>query len=206
MPRLAKMTYCIFDETDPRDEFECEGSVVDSFFRTSPIFRLRRSFAFLQRNIDPIRKLPSPFYNIVHFAAHGTYFKRSKRKLDYSVLYGRSKRDLFRPDSLVRTQLQVDLFVSTCCETYNSPWIEILRGYGDIYNYIAPRGRPLIGDTVVFSLMLYNDLIRQIRRSATEIQDDAIIASFKIANEAYRAYKGQGDFRLFAIRKNREYA
>lgn len=38
MDNMGKIKYCIIDETDPLDEFECEGEVIKTFFSTGPVF------------------------------------------------------------------------------------------------------------------------------------------------------------------------
>jgi hypothetical protein len=41
---MGKITYCIVDETDPSDVFECEGEVIRTFFSTMPIFMVLSTF------------------------------------------------------------------------------------------------------------------------------------------------------------------
>ena len=62
----------------------------------------------------------------------------------------------------------------------------------------------MIGDTVVFSLMLHNELIRRIRIGQREIPYVvAVRESFRVANKAYKAYKGEGSFCLYNAREDR---
>lgn len=200
---MGNITYCIIDETDPFDEFECEGEVIRTFFLTSPVFDFHHSQELIRSKADTESKLknnPQKLFNILHFAAHGTYFRKTKRKLDYSVIYqkrGKRVKEIFRPDTIVRAELQADVFVSTCCQTFNDSFIEIIHGYGEINNFIAPENSPLTGDTIIFSLMFYNELIGGITLSQKEIKDKAIIDAFAITNKAYKSYRGEGSFKLY---------
>lgn len=145
---MGKITYCIIDETDPFDEFECEGEVIKTFFSTSPVFDFRNSLELIRPRIDIENKLKNThkkLFNILHFAAHGAYFMKTKRTLDYSVIYqkrGKREKEIFRPDTIVRAELQADVFLSTCCQTFNNYFIEMIKGYKNIHNFIAPKDIP----------------------------------------------------------------
>lgn len=204
---MGKINYCIVDETDPSDEFECEGEVVKTFFRTSPIFDFKDSLELIQQKADvenELKKDSPRLFNIFHFSAHGAYFKKNKKELDYSCIYrtrGNQAIEIFRPDTIVRAKLQADVFLSTCCQTFNDHFIEIIEGYGQIYNFIAPEDSPDTGDTIIFSLMFYNELIRRITLAQEEIKDKAIHDAFKKTNKAYEKYEGAGNFKLLTFKK-----
>jgi hypothetical protein len=206
---MGKITYCIVDETDPSMEFECEGKVIKTFFETSPVFDFDDSLELIQQEADienELKKESPRLFNIFHFSAHGAYFNKNKHELDYSCIYrkrGKQEIEIFRPDTIVRAQLQADVFLSTCCQTFNEHFIETLKGYKEVFNFIAPEDEPLTGDTIVFSLMLYNELINQITLSQKEIKDKDIINAFKITNKAYKSYNGQGNFKLYNIKSSK---
>ena len=207
----GRINYYIVDETDPYDEFECEGKVVETFFSTSPIFNLKNSRSVIRPKSDVEAKLKREtrrLLNIFHLAAHGAYYRKTRNKLDYSCIYGKrgkKEREIFRPDTIVRAELQADLFLSTCCNTFNDFFLEEMNGYGEVYNFIAPKDDPLIGDTTIFSLMFYNELLRQIKISQKQIPDDEIRKAFQITNKAYKSYKGIGKFRLYNYHDDRVY-
>jgi hypothetical protein len=209
--KKGRITYYIVDATDPRDEFECEGEVVRTFFSTSPVFDIDNSPTLIQSesNIENrLKRDTRRFFNVFHLAAHGAYFKRTKKMLDYSCIYGKrgkQEREIFRPDTLVRVKLQADLFLSTCCNTFNDYFLEEINGYGEVYNLVAPRDDPLTGDTIIFSLMFYNELIRRIRVSQKQIPNDEIKKAFQVTNKAYKAYKGLGRFALYNCQDDRVY-
>lgn len=208
---MGNITYCIIDEADPLEEFECEGEVIRTFFLTSPVFHFKHSQGLIQSKTDiesRLKRNPQKFFNILHFAAHGTYSKKTKWKLDYSVISQKRNRrvkEIFRPDTIVRAELQADVFLSTCCQTFNKSFIEIINGYGEINNFIAPKNSPIIGDTIIFSLMFYNELIRRISLRQKEIKDHAIIDAFLMANKAYKIYEGEGNFNLYNYSENMIY-
>lgn len=200
---MGKITYCIVDETDPSEEFECEGEVIKTFFGTSPIFDFEDRLELIQQKADienELKKDSPRLFNIFHFSAHGAYFNKNKKELDYSCIYrkrGKQEIEIFRPDTIVRSELQADVFLSTCCQTFNDHFIEIIKGYGQIYNFIAPEDSPDTGDTIIFSLMFYNELIRRITLSQKEIKDKAILDAFMITKKAYKSYNGEGNFKLY---------
>jgi len=209
---MGKITYCIIDETDPRDEFECEGEVIRTFFSTSPKFDLKNSRAYIRPKRDIVNKLMNDsqsLLNIFHFSAHGAYHQRKKKELDYSCIYrkrGNQWVEIFRPDTIVRVNLRAEVFLSTCCQTFNDYFIEIIFGYGGIANFIAPQNTPFIRDTTIFSLMFYNELLNRITSSQKVMKPRAVIDSFKITNKAYKAYKGEGRFLLYnLLKKNKIY-
>ena len=61
----------------------------------------------------------------------------------------------------------------------------------------APVNSPYIGNTLIFSMMFYNLLLRKIRKNAVRISDESIIASFKLAKIAYSKYNSKEDYRLY---------
>ncbi len=205
----GRITYCIIDETDPLDEFECEGSIVKDFFCTSPVFDRKASLALIRRKIDLERKLaknPQKLFSIFHLAAHGRYFARTRTRLAFPTITGRRNGrefEILRPDSLVVTKLKADVLLSTCCDSFNERFIGVLRGYGAIRNYIAPVDDPQPGDTIVFALMFYNQLIRDIRVSQKQVGDEQIRKAFETARVAYVSYSGCGTFRLYNARLDR---
>jgi len=199
----GKIIYCIVDETDPYEEFECEGEVVATFLRTSGSVDLKRSLSLVRRKIDIERALKrhcSKPFNIFHIAAHGAYLRRTKGRLDHASIYrtrGRRDVEIMRPDTLVRAKVQCDLLLSTCCESFNKYFLEVIEGYGGVRNFIAPAGDPLIGDTMVFAMMFYNDLLCRTCPSKRWLGDRDVIASFRTVRRAYLTYGGEGRFRLY---------
>lgn len=120
--------------------------------------------------------------------------------MDYSAIYqkrGKKEVEIFRPDTIVRLELKADVFISTNCDTFNNYFLEIIKGYGGIRNFIAPVDSPISGDTIVFSLMFYNDLIREISSKQKAIKDKEILKAFRTTKRAYKSYKGEGDFKLY---------
>lgn len=208
---IGNITYCIIDVTDPRDEFECEGRVIETFFSTSDDFDFKKSHALIRPKADLKKKLKSfhqDSFNIFHFAAHGIYFKKTKQKLDYTAIYqkrGKREVEVFRPDTIVRLGLKSDVFISTSCETFNDYFLEIIRGYGGIKNFIAPIDSPISGETIIFSLMFYNELIREIASNQKEIKDKEILKSFRLTKKGYKSYRGKGNFKLYNYDLNRIY-
>jgi hypothetical protein len=53
--------------------------------------------------------------------------------------------------------------------------------------------------------MFYNDLLWQLRKFQTEIKNAESIGSFTTANQAYKAYGGQREFKLCNSRQDRTY-
>lgn len=204
--KRGKISYCLIDGTNPAEVFECEGKVVKAFFDTSPVFDRKYSQAFIQPKGNIRDKSSRWFYfpfNIFHLAAHGTYFRKTKNQLDYSVIVqqrGKREVEIFAHDTVVRSMLQADVFLSTCCNTFNDPFVEVLAGYGYIKNFIAPKDAPSSGDTIIFSLMFYNELLRRVKPTQKEIEDDDVIDAFKLTNRAYRSYHGKGSFKLYNCR------
>lgn len=204
---MGKITYCIVDETDPSDVCECEGEVIRTFFSTMPIFDEKNSRVLIRQKGDIEDMLENDtrnFFNIFHLAAHGKYDEKNKQQLDYSSVYrkrGKQEVEIFRPDTIVIAELQADVFLSTCCQTFNDHFIKIIKGYGEIYNFIAPEDCPEAGDTIIFSLMFYNDLIRRITLAQKGIKDKDIYDAFKITNEAYKKYGGTGNFKIASLKK-----
>lgn len=205
---IGRINYLIIDETDPSHEFECEGEVVEKFFSTSKAFNFNRCKKRLRRKSDLedwLKRDRTKDYNIIHLAAHGRYDPRNGKEMDYSAVYrrrGNSEKEIFRPDTIVRACLKADLLVSTCCETFNDHFLDVLNGYGGVKNLIAPQGEPFIGDTIVFSLMLYNGLVRETGFLKRGLSDKSIRESFLLARKGYRAYQGEGSFRLYNWKKD----
>lgn len=208
---MGKITYCIVDETDPDGDFECEGDVIGTFFSTSPVFDYANSRELIRQKAkveDKLKNDSQKLFNIFHFAAHGAYFEKNKQQLDYACIYrtkGKQAIEIFRPDTIVRAGLQADVFLSTCCQTFNDHFIDIIENYKGIYNFIAPKDSPSSGDTIIFSLMFYNELLRLITKSQKEIKDNDIIDAFSLTKKAYKSYEGTGNFNLFNHSKNEIY-
>ena len=207
----GNLTYLIVDVTDPDDQFECEGKVVNTFFSTTDVFNFKRSYALIRPRTDlkkRIKSFPRSNFNIFHLTAHGIYYKKTKKRLDYTAIYqkrGKREIEIFRPDSIVRLRLKADLFISTNCETFNDYFLEVIKGYGGIRNFIAPVDSPISGDTIVFSLLFYNDLIREISTNQKEIKDKEILKAFRITKRAYKSYNGEGEFKLYNNESNKTY-
>jgi hypothetical protein len=197
------MNYLLVDESDPDDFLECEGHVLKTFFESAKLFNKKQSLELIRKGNhieDRIKKNKTQHFNIVQFSAHGNYFKGTKTTLDYSTIVkrrGGKDVEIFRPDSIVRTGLQADIFLSTNCQTFNSQFIEIIRNYNGVANYIAPVNSPYIGNTLIFSMMFYNLLLRRIRTKAIKISDKSIIESFFLAKASYVKYNEKEDFRLY---------
>lgn len=199
---MKKITYYIVDETDPDVDYECEGEVIRSFFKTSPVFDSVNSRALIRPKARLEEKLKTDsrkLFNIFHLAAHGAYFDENKQQLGYACIYrtrGKQVIEIFRPDTIVRAGLNADVFLSTCCQTFNDHFLDIIENYEGIKNFIAPEEDPLSGDTIVFSLMFYNELLRQITKSQKEIKNDDIFYAFSLTNKAYKSYGGTGNFKI----------
>ena len=202
------MNYCLIDESDPSDFLECEGDVLKTFFKSSGAFTERNNLELIRKGIDIEKRIKShktQQFNIVQFSAHGTFTKRTKTKLDYSTIIRRKgNRDIeiFRPDSIVRTGLKADLFLSTNCQTFNPQFIDLLKHYKGVSNFIAPVNSPYIGDTLVFTMMFYNLLLRKVRSNSI-ISDKAIIASFISTNKSYKKYNSVDKFLLFNSKEDK---
>jgi hypothetical protein len=206
------LTYCIIDVTDPLDELECEGVVIKGFFSTTSIFdrqRSRDSIHFQGNLVGRLVNDPQFVFNIFHLAGHGSYYKRNARnQLDEAVVYakrGNKWIEVFAPDSVVRAELEIDVFVSTCCETFNDHFIGVLGGYRRVRNFIAPNHDANAGDATVFSLMFYNQLVSRISRSRKSISDKIILESFRSVDRAYKLYGGTGDFKMYNWAKDKRY-
>jgi hypothetical protein len=126
--------------------------------------------------------------------------------MDYSALYkkqGRNQIETFRADSIVRTGLKADVIVCTCCQTFNPVFLEVIANYHGVSNFIAPVGQPQIGNTMVFSIMFYNKLLREIKKISKVIPDKAIIKAFEVTKKAYKSYVSDEDFRLYNRQSNK---
>lgn len=209
---MGRINYLIIDETDPGEKFECEGAVVEKFFSASRAFSLKKSTSRVHRKSDLegwLKRRQPQSFNIIHLAAHGHYLPKTGEEMDYSTVCrrrGSSEKEIFRPDTVVRAALEADLMVSTCCETFNEHFLGVLSGYGGVANFIAPKGEPYIGDTVIFSLMLYYGLIGTVGFLRRGLTDKAVLESFKAAQKGYKAYQGSGQFKLYNWKKDKIYS
>lgn len=200
---MAGINYAIIDDSDPDDEFEIEGEIFKSFFSTSHRLNFKDSIEIItpiDRVENQLRKAKQKYYNIIHLGAHGYYKKETKGQMDYTAIYqkrGNKQKEIFRADSIVRTGLKADILLSTCCQTFNPAFLEIITNYQGVSNFIAPVGQPLIGNTMVFSMMFYNKLLREIKPISNAIPDKVIINAFKITKKAYKSYVSNEDFRLY---------
>jgi len=207
----GNLNHLIIDVTDPSDQFECEGKVIQTFFSTTDVFNFQKSKVLIRPKTDLRRKIKSfsrSDFNIFHLAAHGIYYRKTKQKLDYTAIYqkrGKREIEVFRPDTIVRLRLMSDLFLSTCCETFNDYFLEVIKGYGGVNNFIAPVDSPISGDTIIFSLLFYNSLIRDISRNQKRVLDPEIRRAFGHAKKAYQSYPGKGDFRLYCHTEDKIY-
>ena len=119
------MNYCLIDETDPKDMFECEGHVLKTFFESSKLFNERQSLVSIRktRHIEQcLKNHPDNYFNIVQLSGHGLYTRSTKTNLDYSFIVqrrGNKDVEIFRPDSIVRTALKADVILSMNCQTFN---------------------------------------------------------------------------------------
>lgn len=197
------MNYLLIDESDPEDIFECEGDVLKTFFASTKIFHSKNNLELIRKNKSIEQKLKAKknhYFNIVQFSAHGNYTVKTQRNLDYSAIIksrGNKDTEIFRPDSIVRTGLQTDIFLSTNCKTFNPLFIDVIRHYKGVSNFIAPVNSPYIGNTLIFSMMFYNLLLRKIRINTRKIPDDNVIEAFKQAKYSYKKYNSKEDFRLY---------
>ena len=198
------MNYCLIDESDPNDFLECEGDVLKTFFKSAGIFNQKQCLELIRtsNHIETsLKQNKSNYFNIVQFSAHGSYTAATKNKLDYSTIVKRrsTKKDIeiFRPDSIVRTGLQADVFLSTNCQTFNPLFIDIIKNYKGVSNFIAPVNSPYIGNTLIFSMMFYNLLLRNVRKNGVKISDDAVIKAFKQTKIAYKKYNSFEDYKLY---------
>lgn len=203
------MNYCLIDESDSNDFLECEGDVLKTFFKSSGAFLEKNNLELIRKGVNIEKRIKThktQSFNIVQFSAHGTYKKPTRTKLEYSGIIRRkgNNRDveLFRPDSIVRTGLKADLFFSTNCQTFNPQFIDLLRHYKGISNFIAPVNSPYIGNTLVFSMMFYNSLYRKIKSNSSKINDLDIITSFKRTSKAFKKYQINEEYRLYNCKKD----
>jgi hypothetical protein len=206
------MNYCLIDESDPNDFLECEGHVLQTFFASSGLFNHKKNLELIRKNNhieNSLKRNKDNYFNIVQFSAHGGYDAPTRTKLAYTNIVKRrgNKKDIeiFRPDSIVRTGLKADLFLSTNCQTFNPMFIDIIKNYHGISNFIAPVNSPFIGNTLIFSMMFYNLLLRKIKCNAVRISDDSIIEAFLITKKTYLKYGTKDDFRLYNRFLNRIY-
>jgi hypothetical protein len=205
---VGRINYLLIDETDQADDLECEGEILERYFSSSRRVNDKRSVSHIHRKSDYLSKLKkgrANKFNIVHLAAHGEYQKKQKDRLDRSAVYRKRDwvgKEVFCPDAIVRTELCADVFVSTCCQTFNDHFLEVLKGYGKVRNYIAPVKGPFPGETIVFSLLFYNDLINRLAWHNGRIPDDGVISSFRLAQKAFKTYGGAGRFRLYNQKGN----
>lgn len=202
------MNYLLIDESDPLDFLECEGDVLKTFFKSSSLFDNKKNIELIRKDChieDTIKANKNNNFNIVQISAHGKYYPKTETRLDYSIIVrkrGLKNTVIFRPDSIVRTGLKADILFSTNCETFNPLFIDTIKHYKGISNFIAPVNSPYIGNTLIFSMMFYNLLFRNIRGNATKISDHNIIDSFALAKSSYKKYKPQEDFRLYNCKYN----
>lgn len=203
------MNYLLIDESDPDDLFECEGKVFKTFFESAQLFNPKQSLELIHKNKDielSLKRNKIKYFNIVQFSAHGFYDTGIKSQLEYTGMVkrrGNKDIEIFRPDSIVRTGLQADLFISTNCQTFNHLFIDTIKNYKGVSNYIAPVNSPYIGNTLIFSMMFYNLLLKRIRANAVRISDENIIESFKLAKLSYKKYNGDEDYRLYNCKYNK---
>lgn len=204
------MNYLLIDDSDPNDFLECEGEVLKTFFKSSGLFNQKSSLELIRKSdhIETrLKKNKDNYFNIVHFSAHGTYEKATKTKLDYTKIVKRrgNKEDveIFRADSIVRTGLQADVFLSTNCETFNPLFIDTLKHYQGISNFIAPINSPYIGNTLIFSMMFYNLVLRKVSNSSFKISDNNIIEAFKQVKSCYKKYNFNEDYRLYNYKSDK---
>ena len=206
------MNYLLVDESDPSDYFECEGAILKTFFASAKMFSTKQSLELIRSNKDielSLKRNKTNYFNIVQFSAHGFYNTGFKTQLDYSgIVKRRGNKDIeiFRPDSIVRTGLQADVFVSTNCQTFNPLFIDVIKNYKGIANYIAPVNSPYIGNTLIFSMMFYNTLLRNVRINTTKINDKNIIEAFQLTKKSYRRYNKDEDYRLYNCKTNKVYS
>jgi hypothetical protein len=160
------MNYCLIDESDPNDFLECEGHVLQTFLASSGLFNHKKNLELIRKNNhieNSLKRNKDNYFNIVQFSAHGGYEPPTKTKIGYSnIVKRRGNREdieIFRPDSIVRTGLKADVFLSTNCQTFNPLFLDIIKNYHGISNFIAPVNSPYIGNTLIFSMMFYNLLL-----------------------------------------------
>jgi hypothetical protein len=205
---MTGINYALIDDSDKTDEFEAEGEIFKAFFATSHRLNFKNSLEIIHptaRIEDKLKKSKQKYFNIIHLAAHGYYEKETPRKMDYSAIYqkrGKLQKEVFRADSIVRTGLLADVIVSTCCQTFNPIFIDIISNYKGVSNFIAPANKPYIGDTMVFSMMFYNKLLRQIKSSSERISDRIVIDAFKATKVSYKRYVNDADFKLYNKKLN----
>ncbi|MBL7919383.1 MAG: hypothetical protein JNJ40_03650 [Bacteroidia bacterium] len=144
------MNYLLIDKSDPNDFLECEGDVLKTFFTSSQLFDKKRCLELIRKKShieNTLKKNKDNYFNIVQFSAHGTYKAQNRKGLDYSAILERvgNRKDIeiFRPDSIVRTGLQADVFFSTNCQTFNPLFIDVIKHYKGISNFIAPVNSPV---------------------------------------------------------------
>ncbi len=149
------------------------------------------------------------YFNIFHLAAHGASYRQTKNKLDYSLILsrrGRHEVEIFAPEMLVRLQIDADVLLSTCCDTFSPPFVELIKGYDNhIGNFIAPVSDSWPGDATVFSIMFYNRLLSALRPPQKKISDSAIVEAFTSANRGYKSYGGNSTFRLYSFDDDKTY-
>src|ERR1039458_6743519 len=144
------MNYCLIDESDENDQFETEGEILSQFFKSSQLFNRKNSLEIFRtgQNIeDVLKRRRWNKFNIVHFGAHGWYNQATDKKMDSSSFLRRTTGrpvEIFKHDSVVRTGLVCDVFLSTNCLTFNPAFTEILQHYKGVKNYIAPIDCPYI--------------------------------------------------------------
>ncbi|MDF2451911.1 MAG: hypothetical protein K0S26_1415 [Bacteroidota bacterium] len=206
------MNYCLIDESDPDDFLECEGHVLKTFFASSGIFCAKQSLELIRKDNhieNSLKRNKTNYFNIVQFSAHGGYQQPTRTKLAYTSIVKRrgNKKDveIFRPDSIVRTGLEADIFLSTNCQTFNPMFIDTFRHYKGISNFIAPVNSPYIGNTLIFSIMFYNTLLRKVGSTNSRISDKSIIEAFLQCNAGYKKYCPIDQFRLYNQKTNKIY-
>ena len=193
----------------PNDWLECEGHVLKTFFESFKLFNEKQSLVSIRKTSQielSLKKHADNYFNMVHISAHGFYKHNTKTHLDYSYIVqrrGNKDIEIFRPDSIVRTGLKADIILSKNCQTFNPVFIDVIKNYKGVSNFIAPVNSPYIGNTLVFSMMFYNLLLRTIRKNTVRISDENIIASFKLAKLAYSKYNSREDYRLYNRASNK---
>jgi hypothetical protein len=93
------MNYCLIDESDPADYFECEGAVLKTFFKSSKLFNVRQNLELIHTNKnieESIVKHNSQYFNIIQFSAHGFYRTGTKSTLFTSgMVKRRNGKDVY---------------------------------------------------------------------------------------------------------------
>jgi hypothetical protein len=173
------------DFTEPKDDFEDEGYIVDTFWRASKHFGKCNYYDWPKSST--FRRQLAHDWSVIHIATHGGFIKVGKGKRKRG-LFGKSEgKEIEILDG--KNKFQCDVLVVTACNGFNNEILQYLEELGPPSTYISASRMIYPEEAILFSMAFYLYLLRDLRRGKHFLSMTEIDKAFNKAHKVVPAFR-----------------